>query len=85
MLISKELKKLTVSLKGNKIQKVKSFRSHGSLVTEDMKCTNEVTVKVATVKEAFGRKRRIFCSKLDLEFGNAMSGVRSHMERKRGL
>lgn len=54
---------MSLSLEGNIIEQVESFRYLGSFVTEVMKCTK---ARIAMAKEAIGRKRQILCSILDM-------------------
>jgi hypothetical protein len=39
------------------------------MITNDARCTREIKSRIATAKAAFNRKKTLFPSKLDLNFG----------------
>jgi len=44
------------------------FKSMGSLITNDERCTREIKSSIAVTKAAFNKKRAIFATKFDLNF-----------------
>lgn len=58
---------MTVITKHGKIEQVKKYRYLGTLLTEDWRSETEVRMRIAMAKEAFTRKKTLFCSSLNLE------------------
>lgn len=67
MVIGREHKNIDVKIKGHRVEQVESFKYLGCLLTEDMRCTKEIKVRIAMAKEAFSKHRQLLCSKLDLK------------------
>ncbi len=47
------------------IEQVSSFRYLGTNIREDMRCTQEIKIRIALGKEAFNQRKQLLCSKLD--------------------
>ena len=59
--------KIDIQIKGESIKKVDSFKYLGCNISTDMNCCQEVKQRIAMAKEAFNRKRSIFCGSLEKE------------------
>ena len=49
------------------LENVESFKSLGSILTNDGRCTCEIKCRIAMAKAAFNKKRTLFTNTLDLE------------------
>jgi len=49
------------------LENVESFKYLGSILSNDGRCTCEITCRIAMAKAAFNKKRALFTSTLDLE------------------
>ena len=52
-----------------RLENVECFKYLGSLLTNDGRCTREIKSRIAIAKAAFSKKKTLFTSKLDLNFG----------------
>ena len=67
MVIGRKPKKIDTRIKGGSIEQVDSFKYLGSNISSNMNCCQEVKQRIAMAKEAFNRKRSIFCGPLEKE------------------
>lgn len=65
MVISTRCKQANIKIGQATISQVSAFKYLGSTITEDLRCHQEVKTRIAIAKEAFNRKRRLLCGKLD--------------------
>jgi hypothetical protein len=49
------------------VENVEEFTYLGSMITDDVRCTREITARIAMAKAAFNKKKTLFTSKLVLE------------------
>ena len=64
MVIGRKPKKIDIRIKGESIEQVNSFIYLGCNISSNTNCCQEVMQRIAMVKEAFKRKRSIFCGPL---------------------
>ena len=67
MVIGRKPKKMDIRIKGESIEQVESFKYLGCNINSNLNCYQEVKQRIAIAKEAFNRKRRIFCRPLERE------------------
>ena len=67
MLIERKQKKLEIRIKDESVEQVDSFKYLRYNISSNMNCCQEVKPKIAMAKEAFNRKRSIFCGHLEKE------------------
>ena len=67
MAIGRKPKKIDKRIKDESVEQVDSFKYLGCNNTSNMNCCQEVKQRMAMAKEAFNRKRRIFCGPLEKE------------------
>ena len=67
MVIGRKPKKIHIRIKGESIEQVNSFKYLGCNISSKMNCCQEVKQRTAMAKEAFNRKRSIFCGPLEKE------------------
>ena len=67
MVIGRKPKKTDIRIKGESIEQVDSFKYLGCNISSNMNCCQEVKQRIAMAKEAFSRKRSIFCGPLEKE------------------
>ena len=67
MAIGRKPKKLDMRIKDESVELVDSFKYLGCHVSSNLNCCQEVMQKIAMAKEAFNRKRSIFCRPLEKE------------------
>ena len=61
MVIERKPKKIDIRVKGESIQQVNNFKYLGCNISNNMNCCQEVKQRIAMAKEAFNKKRSIFC------------------------
>jgi len=66
MRISRQPSPITITIDQKQLENVKCFKYLGSMLTEDGRCTCEITSRIAMTKAAFNKKKNLFTSKLDL-------------------
>ena len=69
MVIRRKSKKIDMRIKDGSVEQVESFKYFGCNcnINSSLNCCQEVKPRIAMTKEAFNRKRRIFCGPLDKE------------------
>ena len=67
MVIVRKPKKIDIRIKGEYINQVDSFKYLGCNISSNMNCCQEVKQRIPMAKEAFNRKRGIFCGPLEKE------------------
>ena len=67
MAIGRKPKKIHIRITGESIEQVDSSKYLGCNMSSNMNCCQEVKQRVAMAKEAFNRKRSIFCGPLEKE------------------
>ena len=67
MVIGRKPKKIDMLIKDEDVEQVDSFKYLGCNISSNMNCCQEVKKIIAMAKEAFNRKRSIFCGPLDKE------------------
>ena len=60
----KKQKKIDIRIKDESVEEVDSSKCLGCHINSDTNCCQEVKQRIAVAKEAFNRKRSIFCSSL---------------------
>ena len=65
MVIGRKPKKIDIRIKGDSIEQVGSFKYLGCNISINMNSCQEVKQRMAMAKEAFNRKRSIFCGPLE--------------------
>src|SRR5215831_12141300 len=67
MVISKTGNKdVEITIGQHKVEQVQQFRYLGALITEDGRCAQEVKCRIAMAKQAFTRRKKILCSKMNM-------------------
>ena len=61
MVIARKPKKLDIRIKGESIEQVDSLKYLGGYISSNMNCCQEVKERITMAKDAFNRKRSIFC------------------------
>ena len=67
MVIGRKPKKIDIQIKDESIEQVECFKYLGCNISSNMICCQEVKQRIAMAKEAFNRKRSIFCGPLEKE------------------
>ncbi|KAJ4442843.1 hypothetical protein ANN_04436 [Periplaneta americana] len=67
MLIGRKIQKINLRILNEAVEQVGSFKYLGCTLSSNMNCCLEVKWKIAMAKEAFNRKRSIFCGPLQKE------------------
>ena len=67
MIIGRKDRKIDVQLAGERIEQVDKFRYLGCVIRSNMRCEEEIKVRIAMAKESFNRRRNIFCESLNQE------------------
>ena len=65
MVIGTKGTRVEVKIGSAKVEQVTSFRYLGCIINENMKCEQERKTRVGIVKEAFRKKKNIFCGPLN--------------------
>ncbi|KAJ4444695.1 hypothetical protein ANN_06492 [Periplaneta americana] len=65
--IGRKVKKVHLRILNEAIEQVDSFRDLGCTISSNMSCCQEVKRRITMAKEAFKRKRSIFCGHLEKE------------------
>ncbi|KAJ4435974.1 hypothetical protein ANN_18597 [Periplaneta americana] len=65
MVIGKKIKKVNLGILNEAVEQVDSFKYLGCTKSSNMSCSQEVKRRIAMAKEAFNRKRTIFCEPLE--------------------
>ena len=65
MVIGRKPKKIDMRIKAESFEQVDSFKYLGCNISSNMNCCQEVVPRIAMAKEAFNRKRSIFCRPLE--------------------
>ena len=63
--ISRGEKRANIKIGQDKVQQVELFKYLGSLISEDMSCTREITARIIIEKGAFNGKKRLLCGKIN--------------------
>ena len=53
-----------ITVEGQKMEQVKSFKYLGSIITDDGRCEAEIKARIATAKEAFSKRKVLLTKKL---------------------
>ena len=64
MVIGRKPNKVDIRINGESIEQVDRFKYLGCNISSNMNCCQEVKQRIAMAKEAFNRKRNIFCGSL---------------------
>ena len=64
--------KVNISIDGQRLEQVTSFRYLGALISEDSRCIQDVMGRIGMGKEAFNRRTELLTKSLDL-------GIRKRM------
>ena len=67
MVIGRKPKKIDIRIKDEPIKQVDSFKYLRCNISSNLYCCQELTQRVAMAKEAFNRKRSIFCGPFEKE------------------
>ena len=67
MVIGRKVKKVNLRILNEAVEQVDSFKYLGCTISSNMSCCQEVKRRIAMAKEAFNRKRSIFCGPLEKE------------------
>ncbi|KAJ4448528.1 hypothetical protein ANN_10546 [Periplaneta americana] len=67
MVIGRKVKKVNLRILNEAVEQVDSFKYLGCTTNCNMSCCQEVKRRIAMAKEAFNRKRSIFCGPLEKE------------------
>ncbi|KAJ4446928.1 hypothetical protein ANN_13629 [Periplaneta americana] len=67
MVIGRKIRKINLRVLNEAVEQVDSFKYLGCTISCNMSCSQEVKRRIAMVKEAFNRKRSIFCGPLEKE------------------
>ena len=67
MVIGRKPKKIDIRIKGESIEQADRFKYLWCNISSNMNCCQEVKQRIAMAKEAFNRKRSIFCGPLEKE------------------
>ena len=67
VVIARKPKKIDMRIKDESVDQVDSFKYLGCNISSNMNCCQEVKQRIAMVREAFNRKRSIFCGPLEKE------------------
>src|SRR6476661_4857470 len=59
--------KVNISIDGQRLEQVTSFRYFGALISEDGRCILDVKGRIGMGKEAFNRRKGLLTKSLDLE------------------
>ena len=65
MVIRRKSKKIDMRMKDESVEQADSFKYLGYNISSNMNCCQEVKQRIAMAKEAFNRKRSIFCGPLE--------------------
>ena len=65
MVIGRKPKKIDIRIKDESIEQEENFKYSGCNISSNMNCCQEVKQRIAMEKEAFNRKRSIFCEPLE--------------------
>ena len=69
MIIGRKPNKIDIRIKGESIEQVDRFKFLGCNISGNMNCCEEVKQRIAMAKEAFHRKRSVFCEPLKKNHG----------------
>ena len=58
--------KVNISIDGQRLKQVTSFRYLGALISEDGRCIRDVKGRIGIGKEAFNRRKELLTKSLDL-------------------
>ena len=67
MVTGRKPKKMDMRIKDESVEQVDSFKYLGCNIRSNLNCCQEVKQRIAMAKEAFNRKRNIFCGPLEKE------------------
>ncbi|KAJ4449015.1 hypothetical protein ANN_00409 [Periplaneta americana] len=67
MVLGRKVKKVNLQILNEAVEQVDSFKYLGCTISSNMSCCQEVKRRIAMAKEAFNRKRSIFCGPLEKE------------------
>ena len=67
MVIARKPKMIDMRIRGNSVEQVGSFKYLECNICSNMNCCQEVKQRISMAKEAFNRKRSIFCGPLEKE------------------
>jgi hypothetical protein len=68
MRTSRQQSSVTITTDHNQLENVKCFKYLGSMLTDDGRWTCEIKWRIAMAKAAFNKKKKLFTSRLDLNF-----------------
>ena len=66
--ISRQSFPVKIVIDQKQLRSVESFKYFGSILTNDGRCTCEIKRRIVMAKAAFNKKKKLFTSKLDLNF-----------------
>ena len=67
MVNGRKPKKIDIRIRDESVEQVDSFKYLGCNISSDMNCCQEVKQRIEMAKEAFNRKRSIFCRSSEKE------------------
>ena len=67
MVIGTKGTRVDVKIGREKVEQVTSFRYLGCIINENMKCEQEIKTRIVITKEAFRKKKHVFCESLSKE------------------
>ena len=67
MAIGRKPKKKDMQVKDESVKQVDSFKYLGCNISSNLNCYQEIKQKIAMAKQAFNKKRSIFCRHLEKE------------------
>ena len=67
MVIGRKSKKIDMQIKNESVEQLDSFKYLGCNINSNLNCCQEIKQRIAMEKEAFNRKRSIFCGPLEKE------------------
>ena len=75
MVIERKPNKIDMEIKDESVEQVDSFKYLGCNISSNLNCYQEVKQRTAIAKEAFNKKRSIFCGPLEKELRKEASEV----------
>ena len=70
--IGRKSKKIDLRIKDESVEQVDSLKYLGCNISSNMNCCQEVKQRIAMAKEAFNRKRSIFCGPMEKELRKSL-------------
>ncbi|KAJ4427509.1 hypothetical protein ANN_25157 [Periplaneta americana] len=80
MVVTRKIKKVTLRILNEAVEQVNSFKYLGCTISSNM-LSQEIKRRIAMAKEAFNRKRRLFCGSLEKELRKRLTLRRNEEKR----